>query len=377
MVSSMPRVSLGDVAREVKQRAPEGAACPSVGLEHLDPDEIELSRWNEDGENTFTKSFSRGQVLFGRRRAYLRKAAVAPFDGVCSGDITVIEARETLSPRLLPFIIQNEALFKHAVSNSAGSLSPRVKWQSLAQFEFNLPARDQQEKLADLLWTAQDTRNHYKQLLSICDDVIKSQFVEMFSDGGFPRRSLSSLSTSMQNGLSPSKAGIHRAKVLTLSAITQGSFDESAWKEGAFKDDPSLDKRVSGGCYYVCRGNGNRSLVGTGEFAPSSIPDLVFPDTMIEVRVKQGEVLPAYLTIAWKQPFTRDQIERSAKTTNGTYKINQKALGEVEIPVPPLSLQQEFADFAASVDKSKFAIQKALDELNATTKKILNQELGL
>ncbi len=377
MVSSMPRVSLGDVAREVKQRAPEGAACPSVGLEHLDPDEIELSRWNEDRENTFTKSFSRGQVLFGRRRAYLRKAAVAPFDGVCSGDITVIEARETLSPRLLPFIIQNEALFKHAVSNSAGSLSPRVKWQSLAQFEFNLPARDQQEKLADLLWTAQDTRNHYKQLLSICDDVIKSQFVEMFSDGGFPRRSLSSLSTSMQNGLSPSKAGIHRAKVLTLSAITQGSFDESAWKEGAFKDDPSLDKRVSGGCYYVCRGNGNRSLVGTGEFAPSSIPDLVFPDTMIEVRVKQGEVLPAYLTIAWKQPFTRDQIERSAKTTNGTYKINQKALGEVEIPVPPLSLQQEFASFVAEVDKSKFAIQKALDELNATTKKILNQELGL
>lgn len=377
MVSSMPRVSLGDVAREVKQRAPEGAACPSVGLEHLDPDEIELSRWNEDRENTFTKSFSRGQVLFGRRRAYLRKAVVAPFDGVCSGDITVIEARETLSPRLLPFIIQNEALFKHAVSNSAGSLSPRVKWQSLAQFEFNLPARDQQEKLADLLWTAQDTRNHYKQLLSICDDVIKSQFVEMFSDGGFPRRSLSSLSTSMQNGLSPSKAGIHRAKVLTLSAITQGSFDESAWKEGAFKDDPSLDKRVSGGCYYVCRGNGNRSLVGTGEFAPSSIPDLVFPDTMIEVRVKQGEVLPAYLTIAWKQPFTRDQIERSAKTTNGTYKINQKALGEVEIPVPPLSLQQEFASFVAEVDKSKFAIQKALDELNATTKKILNQELGL
>lgn len=377
MVSSMPRVSLGDVAREVKQRAPEGAACPSVGLEHLDPDEIELSRWNEDRENTFTKSFSRGQVLFGRRRAYLRKAVVAPFDGVCSGDITVIEARENLSPRLLPFIIQNEALFKHAVSNSAGSLSPRVKWQSLAQFEFNLPARDQQEKLADLLWTAQDTRNHYKQLLSICDDVIKSQFVEMFSDGGFPRRSLSSLSTSMQNGLSPSKAGIHRAKVLTLSAITQGSFDESAWKEGAFKDDPSLDKRVSGGCYYVCRGNGNRSLVGTGEFAPSSIPDLVFPDTMIEVRVKQGEVLPAYLTIAWKQPFTRDQIERSAKTTNGTYKINQKALGEVEIPVPPLSLQQEFASFVAEVDKSKFAIQKALDELNATTKKILNQELGL
>lgn len=176
MVNSMPRVCLGDVVREVKQRVPEGAACPSVGLEHLDPGEIELSRWDESGDKTFTKSFSRGQMLFGRRRAYLRKAAIAPFDGVCSGDITVIAAKEAVSPRLLPFIIQNEALFKHAVINSAGSLSPRVKWQSLAQFEFNLPERRKQEELADLLWAAQSVRRNYRKLLAACDDVVKSQF---------------------------------------------------------------------------------------------------------------------------------------------------------------------------------------------------------
>ena len=203
MVSSMPRVSLGDVVREVKERAPEGAAWPSVGLEHLDSDEIELSRWGESGYSTFTKSFSRGQVLFGRRRAYLRKAAVAPFDGVCSGDITVIAAKGSISPRLLPFIIQNEALFKHAVTNSAGSLSPRVKWQSLARFEFDLPERYRQEELADLLWAAQEVRRNYQKLLSACDDVVKSQFVEMFDSGDYSLRPLSELSTTMQNGLSP------------------------------------------------------------------------------------------------------------------------------------------------------------------------------
>ena len=77
----------------------------------------------------------------------------------------------------------------------------------------------------------------------------------------------------------------------------------------------------------------------------------------------------------------RQQIERSAKATNGTYKnLNQKAAWQkLTIPMPPLWLQQEFAFSlqSPSVDKSKFAIQKALDELNATTKKILNQELGL
>ena len=57
--------------------------------------------------------------------------------------------------------------------------------------------------------------------------------------------------------------------------------------------------------------------------------------------------------------------------------IPKTQLARLPVPVPPLELQQEFADFVAQVDKSKFAVQKALDELNATTKKILNQELGL
>ena len=66
-----------------------------------------------------------------------------------------------------------------------------------------------------------------------------------------------------------------------------------------------------------------------------------------------------------------------AVNTSGLHTLSPGKIRLLEIPVPPLDLQQEFADFAASVDKSKFAIQKALDELNATTKKILNQELGL
>lgn len=362
-----------------KKKPEESDRDRYVGLEHLDPGTLEVTRWGAEvtpkGDKLLMK---KGDVLFGRRRAYQKKVGIAPFDGIFSAHGMVLRPKaDVVDPMFFPFFISSDIFLDEAIRVSVGSLSPTANWKDLRTLEFDLPSPGKQRELAGILSEAESLKGHYRKMLTTCDDVVKSQFVEMFSDGGFPRRSLSSLSTSMQNGLSPSKAGIHRAKVLTLSAITQGSFDESAWKEGAFKNDPSLDKRVSGGCYYVCRGNGNRSLVGTGEFAPSSIPDLVFPDTMIEVRVKQGEVLPAYLTIAWKQPFTRDQIERSAKTTNGTYKINQKALGEVEIPVPPLSLQQEFASFVAEVDKSKFAIQKALDELNATTKKILNQELGL
>ena len=348
------------------------------GLEHLDPDEIELSRWNEDRENTFTKSFSRGQVLFGRRRAYLRKAVVAPFDGVCSGDITVIEARETLSPRLLPFIIQNEALFKHAVSNSAGSLSPRVKWQSLAQFEFNLPARDQQEKLADLLWTAQDTRNHYKQLLSICDDVIKSQFVEMFGDEKWGFKPLSECVDSIDTGKSMNcgegPRGVGGFGVLKLSALSSGTFAASENKVIS-KDNFMSIKEVEKGDLLFARKN-TPELVGTTVYVPNEVKGLMFPDLVF--RMKPKDVNALYLLAYMRSDRGLDLIQGMAHgSAKSMVNIPKTQLARLPVPVPPLELQQEFADFVAQVDKSKFAIQKALDELNATTKKILNQELGL
>ena len=173
------KVKLGEVARERRETL-RGSKCglPVVGLEHIKPSELTLTEWSIDSENTFTKAFRKGQILFGRRRAYLKKAAVAPFDGICSGDITVIEAiPEKLLPELLPFIIQNDTFFDYAVGKSAGSLSPRAKWEHLQNFEFTLPPVTEQRKLADLLWAVNTARVEYKKLLVATEELIKSQFV--------------------------------------------------------------------------------------------------------------------------------------------------------------------------------------------------------
>ncbi len=175
----MSKVLLGDVAVEHKETCKGSKdGYPIVGLEHLVPEEITLTAWDEGSENTFTKMFRKGNVLFGRRRAYLKKAAVAPFDGICSGDITVIEAKpDHILPELLPFIIQNDALFDFAVGKSAGSLSPRVKWEHLKNFEFELPDMDKQKELAALLWAMDDTKKSYQKLIAATDELVKSQFI--------------------------------------------------------------------------------------------------------------------------------------------------------------------------------------------------------
>ncbi len=173
----MSKVKLGDVAREYKATV-KNHNLPIVGLEHLTPGEINLDRWEEGIENTFTKGFKKGQMLFGRRRAYLKKAALAPFDGVCSGDITVIEAiPEKLNPELLPFIIQNDMLFDFAVGNSAGSLSPRVKWEHLKEYEFELPELNQQNKLVEILKAAYAAKRAYQKQIIATEELVKSQFI--------------------------------------------------------------------------------------------------------------------------------------------------------------------------------------------------------
>ena len=151
------RVKFGDVVRLSKARSKDPMADGIeryVGLEHLEPGDLRIRSWGSVADGvTFTSVFQPGQVLFGKRRAYQRKVAVADFSGVCSGDIYVLDTKDAqvLLPELLPFICQTDAFFDHAVGTSAGSLSPRTNWTSLDHFEFALSPIDEQKRLVELL----------------------------------------------------------------------------------------------------------------------------------------------------------------------------------------------------------------------------------
>lgn len=150
-------VRFGDVVRNVDEheRHPlERGIDRYVGLEHIDPESLHINRWGNIVDGTsFTRKFVKGQVLFGKRRAYQRKVAVAEFVGICSGDILVFEPKGAhLLTGLLPFIVQSEGFFQHALGTSAGSLSPRTRWRDLAEYQFALPPLDEQRRIAEILW---------------------------------------------------------------------------------------------------------------------------------------------------------------------------------------------------------------------------------
>lgn len=153
-------VKFGDVVRLSKERSQDPLAEGFeryVGLEHLEPGDLRVRTWGKVSDGvSFTSVFHAGQVLFGKRRAYQRKIAVPDFGGVCSGDIYVLESKDAnvLLPELLRFICQTDAFFEHAIGTSAGSLSPRTNWTSLANFEFSLPSIAEQIRITNLIQLA-------------------------------------------------------------------------------------------------------------------------------------------------------------------------------------------------------------------------------
>ena len=186
------RVAFGDVVRLSKERAkdPEAEGYERVvGLEHIDPGDLRIRRWADIADGTtFTSVFKPGQVLFGKRRAYQRKVAVADFAGVCSGDIYVLKpSNNALMPELLSFICQTDAFFDHAVGTSAGSLSPRTNWKSLANFEFLLPPIQEQARLVEVLKGSADNINALFDLTNRTEELLESLILETLEIRGFAR----------------------------------------------------------------------------------------------------------------------------------------------------------------------------------------------
>lgn len=375
----MSKVKLGEVAIEHKETCKGNKdGYPIVGLEHLVPEEVTLTAWDEGSDNTFTKMFRKGNVLFGRRRAYLKKAAVAPFDGICSGDITVIEAiPDRILPMLLPFIIQNDELFDFAVGKSAGSLSPRVKWEHLKNYEFELPDMDKQRELAELLWAMDATKKSYHKLIAATDELVKSQFMEQFGDpranpkqlpvkplgevcmverGGSPRP-IADYVTDSEDGINWIKIG-DADGTRYISETAEKIIPEGVKKSRMVQaGDLILSNSMSFGHPYILKIDG---CIHDG-WLVLHFDKAVFDALYLQTYLGLPVVYAIFETMA------------AGGVVNN---LNSEIVKRLPVIVPAIDQQEQFAAFVRQSDKSKFELEQALSELTATYKRIIAENLG-
>ena len=323
-----------------------------------------------------TIAFDESNVLYSKLRPYLNKVVLPERPGYATSEMLPLKPNSKVITReYLTYFLRSPSFVEYINGKTSGAKMPRANISDLKAVEIDCPSIKEQKEVVSSLAKLEYIVRRRQQQLSALDDLIKARFVEMF---GECRESISAgdLMHNMRNGVSPSTSGKHQEKVLTLSAITQGQFDPNMWKDGIFDAIPAADKHICSTDFYMCRGNGNKSLVGAGVYSADDRDDLVFPDTVIAASVDTTRVCLPYLFVAWMQPGIREQIEAGARTTNGTYKINQQIISKIKVPLPPLPEQQQFATFVAQVDKSKSAIQKSLDETQLLFDSLMQQYFG-
>ena len=330
-----------------------------VGLEHLDPGTLEVTRWGAEvtpkGDKLLMK---KGDVLFGRRRAYQKKVGIAPFDGIFSAHGMVLRPKaDVVDPMFFPFFISSDMFLDEAIRVSVGSLSPTANWKDLRTLEFDLPSPGKQRELAGILSEAESLKGHYRKLLTTCDDVVKSQFVEMFGDLRFnnklmPIRALNEVASSRLGKMLDSKyqTGEWRRPYLTNRNVQWFRFD---FQEVNSMDFPPADQKefsLLPGDLLVCEGG----EVGRCAIWRGQMKDCYFQKALHRVRCGNA-IIPEYLCWWFKMMADEGLLTRHANTATITH-LSGVQLKQLGVLVPPLSLQQEFADFVAQVDKSKFKL---------------------
>ena len=156
-------VRFGEVVRMLKEQvdpAAEGVARYVAG-EHMQTENVHICKWGSVGNGylgpAFIRRFRKGQVLYGSRRTYLKKVAVAEWDGVTANTTFVLEAVDgKLLQELLPWLMLSERFTEHSVQESKGSTNPYINFPDIAKFEFALPPLDQQRRIAEILWAVDE-----------------------------------------------------------------------------------------------------------------------------------------------------------------------------------------------------------------------------
>lgn len=359
-------VRFGDVVRNVDEAVRDPQTCDLerfVGLEHIDPESLSIKRWGLIADGTsFTRRFTAGQVLFGKRRAYQRKVAVADFDGLCSSDILVFEpADDRLLPELLPFIVQTEGFFQHALGTSAGSLSPRTRWRDLAAYEFPLPPLNEQRRIAEILWAAEDVVERWVQVVADLEQLRRALQESYFATTGrvgWRNAKLGDLfEVALGKAISPDvRQGSSPKSYLRNANVYWRRFDLSDVKKMDFSEAELQRYSLKAGDLLVCEARAiGRSAIWNGE-----IEECYYQNALHRLRSIKGELKPGlmleFLAFASAKGLLVPLVGEMTIPHLPAVKLR-----ELLVPVPSTEIQMEMVEAFGGVEQGILRAEQSLD----------------
>ena len=353
----MTHYKMSDVAVEVNDRENNPASSKYdrfVGLEHYVSGEVIIRNYGstENLESTM-KIFQSGDVLVARRNVYLKRASMVDFDGLTSGDSIVLRAKNPVIGRVLPFVLNTDAFWDFADQYSDGTMSKRLSPKTLMTYEFDLPDEDELEKFADLLWAANDTRESYQALLRQTDELVKSQFIELFGD---PVTNSKKLPTKKLSELGELNRGVSKSRPRNKPELLGGPYPlvqtgevtaaelyitsyENTYSEVGLAQSKMWPKGTL--CITIAANIAQTAILGFDSCFPDSVVGFLAGNNVKQIYI--------HYWFGFFQKILEEQAPQVAQKN-----INLKTLSELDVMVPSLEQQNEFVSFVEQADKSKY-----------------------
>jgi len=180
-------VKFGDMAQQITTKVnPKDTSLDTyVGLEHLDTGSLRINRRGTPQDVIGEKlRVCKGDIIFGKRRVYQRKVAIADFEGICSAHAMVLRPKEDIVDKdFFPFFMQSDRFMDRALQISVGSLSPTINWKTLAEQEFIIPSLPDQHQDASILWAAEDCIIGSERFLVAAERIKQLLITKLFTEG--------------------------------------------------------------------------------------------------------------------------------------------------------------------------------------------------
>jgi restriction endonuclease S subunit len=349
-------VAFGEMAEHIAERVePTPDDCENyVGLEHLDSGSLTVRRWGAEVALIGTKlRMRKGDILFAKRNAYLRRVALAPHDGLFSAHGMVLRAfPRVVLPEFLPFFMQSDIFMDRAEQISVGSLSPTINWGTLKEQQFALPPLEEQRRIADALLASERCFQQYSQL-ETAERCLESS---LFSRVDILTRNpllLDQIITESSYGCSTRANSEEKGlPILRIPNVLRGELDMSDLKWVALSDQEIARYELHDGDILVVRTNGNPEYVGRCLVVPALEERTVYASYLIRLVADASRVRPQYLTTMLNSPLVRRALRRHIRSSAGNYNINTEGLRATQIPVPTLERQDEMLGQLAKINQA-------------------------
>lgn len=371
----MEKVRFEDVATRVNTREDRmnTSLLYYVGGEHIDSNELLVQGRGLIKGSTigpmFYCGFKKGDVLLVSRNPHLKKASMVGFDGICSEKTFVLGTKDSavLLQEYLAVIVQSDAFWKYCEEHKSGGVNYFLNWSTLAKYEFKLPSIKEQKEIADKVWAAYRLKESYKELLAATDEMVKSQFIEMF--------------------------GNNKWKVTNLDKLCHEWIKGQAFKKDSMSND-GCNKCIHYGELFTKYGpiiNEVYSSTDSTIVKASKRGDILFPasdvtpdglarcSAIMEDNVLLGgdiialrpnsNISPQYLS--WAINMQKEQLLQRI-TGSVVRHISAKGLKTVEVVMPPMTQQKQFVAIAEQSDKSKFELRKSIEAIDKVIKGLIN-----